>query len=156
MPYQKEQRLPSQPEGGLRPADVLLQAGPKGRPQAIDVTIAHGWQSSERRDTAALELRRDATREKWRAFLVEKEAKKHSRYDVLCAADGWDFAAMAFGTWGGMGPEAAKLLQHFIAKAAAVREVDLRAARKEELRLQFQMALTRQVWHLLGAVRCLM
>ena len=130
--------------------------GAGGRPQAIDVTIAHGWQSSERRDAATVALRQDATREKWRAFLVDKEGKKHSCYDAQCAADGWDFAAMAFGTWGGMGPEGAKLLHHFIAKAAAQREVDLRAARKEELRLQFQMALTRQVWHLLGAVRHLM
>jgi hypothetical protein len=153
VPFQKEVAIPGQAVGGLRPADALAQFA---KPLAVDVTIGHGWQASERVDAATLAGRGDATREKWRRFLIDNEGKKHAKYDVACAAAGWDFTPMAFGTWGGVGPEAAKLLARIIGLAAGWREVDLRPWRKEELRQRFFLALYRQVCRLLGAVRLLM
>ena len=56
---------------------------------------------------------------------------------------------MAFGTWGGTGPEAAKILQRILKRAAGWQEGDLRAARQDELRQNFDLTLMRHVWRLL-------
>jgi hypothetical protein len=56
---------------------------------------------------------------------------------------------MAFGTWGGMGPEAAKTTYRILKRASGWLEGDLRAARQEELRLQLGLALMRHTWALL-------
>ena len=58
---------------------------------------------------------------------------------------------MAFGTWGGMGPDAAKLLFRLLKRAASWLDGDSRAARQEELRLTVGLALMRHIWVLLEA-----
>ena len=58
---------------------------------------------------------------------------------------------MAFGTWGGTGPEAAKLMHRLLKRAASWNEGDLLAARQEELRLSLGLALMRHIWILLEA-----
>ena len=58
---------------------------------------------------------------------------------------------MAFGTWGGQGPEAAKLLHRIVQRAAAWQEGDLRLGRQDEIRCAVGLALMRQVWRLLGS-----
>jgi hypothetical protein len=56
---------------------------------------------------------------------------------------------MAFGTWGGMGPEGSKLLHRIAKRAAGWLEGDLRARRQEEIRHAVGVTLTRQVLALL-------
>ena len=90
------------------------------------------------------------SREKWRAFLRRNEAKKHGKYDVPCQGAGWGFTAMAFGTWGGLGPEGAKVLHRLVKRAASWQEGELRALRQRELLETKSLALKRQVWKLLG------
>ena len=112
-----------------------------GCPTALDLTVAHGWQSSERFSV---------TRERWRTFLKRKELLKHSKYHAPCKAAGWGFLAMSFGTWGGMGPEGAKVLQRLAKRAASWQEGDLRSLRQSELLENVGLALMRQVWKLLA------
>ena len=57
---------------------------------------------------------------------------------------------MAFGTWGGLGPEAAKLLGRATQRAASRLEGEFRNRRKEELRINLGLALVRHVWALLN------
>jgi hypothetical protein len=135
------------PEGAnLRPADILLQHWEGGTHVALDLTICHAWQSAERaRSSAQLPV----SRERWRAFLRKREEAKHALYDKACAAEGWSFRAMAFGTWGGMGPEGAKILQRITKRAAGWLEGDLRACRQEEIRHGVGVSLMRHIWRLL-------
>ena len=104
--------------------------------------MSHGWQQSEQAGV---------TRERWRSLLRRKEAAKHHTYDAPCRAVGWAFMAMAFGTWGGLGPECAKLLARVLKRASGWQEGDLRAVRQDELRQSVGLALMRQIWRLLGA-----
>jgi hypothetical protein len=109
---------------------------------AMDLTICHGWQVSERTSTVK--------RDKWRQFLCRKEKDKHGKYDALCGRRAhWSFRALAFGTWGGVGPEAAKVLHRFLKRAACWQEGDLRAARQDELRQHVGLQLMKHVWRLL-------
>ena len=94
---QKEVALPDPRDSHLRPADLLLANWQNGRPTAVDVTVSHGWSQASRNSLL--------TREKWRAFLKRKEAGKHDKYSSPCERAGWHFIPMAFGTWGGTGPE---------------------------------------------------
>ena len=87
-----------------------------------------------------------ASKEKWRAFLRVKEENKHKKYDAACEKAGWKMLAMAFGTWGGMGPEGAQLLQRLVRRAAGWFEDDLRSVKQFELRCSVGLALSRQVW----------
>ena len=80
-----------------------------GRDAAVDITICHAWQLGEQRQAGSAR-QDDISRERWRTFLRRKEADKHSKYDITCNTSGWSFAAMYFGTWGGVGPEGAKFL----------------------------------------------
>ena len=58
---------------------------------------------------------------------------------------------MAFGTWGGMGPDACKLFQRVLAKGAAWLDGSMRLRRQEELRRSLGLALSLHVWRLLDA-----
>jgi hypothetical protein len=107
----------------------------------LDLTIAHGWQSSERFSVS---------RERWRTFLKKKELLKHAKYDAPCKAAGWGFMAMSFGTWGGMGPEGARVLHRLAKRAASWQEGELRSLRQHELLESVGLALMRQVWRLLA------
>ena len=137
----REAALPDCPDGELRPADLLLSAFQAGAPTAVDVTVAHGWQASERQSV---------TRERWRSFLRRKEQAKHSKYDAPCKAAGWGFLAIAMGTWGGLGPEGARLLHRLAKRAAGWQEGELRGLRQYELMQGVGLALMRQIWSLLG------
>ena len=58
---------------------------------------------------------------------------------------------MAFGTWGGMGPGAAKLLQQLLKRGASWEEGERRAVRQEELREILGLTLMVHVVGLLEA-----
>ena len=58
---------------------------------------------------------------------------------------------MAFGTWGGLGPECAKSLGRIVRRAAGWLEGDLQTCRQEEIRYIIGLTLMRQVWELLAA-----
>ena len=77
---------------------------------------------------------------------------KLSKYDAPCKAAGWGFLAMTFGTWGGMGPEGARVLHRLAKRAASWQEGDLRSLRlrQSELLENVGLALMRQVWKLLA------
>ena len=125
----------------LRPADILLQAWTDGSPCAVDITVTHGWAASERGRPA---------RDNWRPFLRKREERKHVKYDGPCRESGWTFAAMAFGTWGGHGPEAARLLARMVKRACAAVEPEERPQRSRELLQSVGLALMRQIWRLLS------
>jgi hypothetical protein len=63
----------------------------------------------------------------------------------MCTTAGWSFGAMAFGTWGGVGPECAKTLQRITKRAASWQEGDLRASKLEQARLAVGWALMTKV-----------
>ena len=104
--FTTEAKIPDCPDGEVRLADIMLSSFQDGCPTALDLTVAHGWQFSERFSGG-----------RWRNSLKRKELLKHSKYDSPCKAAGWGFLAMSFGTWGGMGPEGARVL-HLLAKRA--------------------------------------
>ena len=133
--------IPDCPDGELRPADLLLTAYQSGAPTAVDVTVAHGWQLSEQRTV---------TRERWRSFLKRKEQMKHAKYDAACKKAGCGFLAIAFGTWGGLGPEGGRVTHRLVKRAAGWQEGVLRGARQHELMEGLGLALMRQIWSLLG------
>ena len=85
------------------------------------------------------------SREKWRTFLRRKEADKHNKYDTLCSTAGWAFMAMAFGTWGGVGPECAQLLHRITKRAASWQEGDLRASKLEQAHMAVGWCLMTKV-----------
>ena len=143
---EKEKALEKEEGRGLRPADILLHHWEGGAHLALDLTVCHAWQVSERsRSTAHIHI----TRERWRAFLRKREEAKHALYDKACAAEGWSFKAMAFGTWGGMGPEGDRVLHRIVERAAGWLEGDLRACRQEEIRHAVGVALMRHICLLL-------
>ena len=87
----------------------------------------------------------------WRPFLRRKELEKHAKYDGPCRADGWHFSAAAFGTWGGVGPEGAKILARLLKRVASGedgREAGLAQRRATEA---LGVALFREIWSLLEA-----
>ena len=133
----------------LRAADIFLPAWDAGRDVAIDLTISHGWGLSEQARGSPGEL---VSRERWRTFLCKREDDKHAKYDAACARANppWSFRAMAFGTWGGVGPEGMKTLSRILQRSAGWLEGDMRASRQEELRHFVGLALMRQVWELLA------
>ena len=123
---------------------------------AIDITVVHSWRSAERKTAAQVARNPNSVLARWREFLSRAEGEKHENYDAACALARWTFSPVAFGTWGGAGPTAARLLHRLFTRAASHRDPDLRAARQEDLRQLFGLALARQVWHLLEPVRLLM
>ena len=141
--FTKEVTIPQCPDGQLRPADILIPGWDNGRDTALDVTLVHGWQSAMQSTTV--------TRERWRSFLRRKEQLKHQRYDNACRRAQWSFQALAMGTWGGMGPEGARVFHRILKRAASWLEGDMRAERQEELKRSFGLSVTRHVWRLLDA-----
>ena len=131
----REVQLPDCPEGNLRPADLLLRHWTQGKDTAVDVTISHAWTAQE--ESSCL----PPTRERWRQFLVRKENIKRNRYQEPCQAAGWGFQPAAFGTWGGTGPDAARLLHRITKRVAGWLEGDLRASRQEEARQMVGLTL---------------
>jgi GrpB-like predicted nucleotidyltransferase (UPF0157 family) len=134
--YTLEESIPVPEFQGLRPADILLKGWLAGKDTALDLTVVHGWQESQRR----------ASRERCRAFLRRKEQDKHDKYDRACLAAGWEMRAMAFGTWGGMGPEGTQVLKRLINRAASWHEGDLKAACRDRLEITMGIALLKSVW----------
>ena len=57
---------------------------------------------------------------------------------------------MSFGTWGGMGPEGARVLHRLAKRAASWQEGDQRLLRQNELLENVGLALMRQVWKLMA------
>ena len=129
----KEVRIPFA-GNAMRPADLLVANWTGGKDTAIDVTVCHAWQVGEHRAVGATG-QEVVSRERWRTFLRRKEAEKHKKYDTLCSTAGWAFMAMAFRTWGGVGPECAQLLHRITKGAATWQEGDLRASKLEQARM---------------------
>ena len=145
QPFGREVNIPEGAEN-LRPADLLLKNWQAGVDVAVDLTVSHGWQTAERASTATA-----VTRERWRGFLTKKERAKKNKYLLPCRHAGWAFLPMAFGTWGGLGPEACKLLQRVLTRAAAWLDGSLRTRRQEELRQMLGLALMVHIGKLLDA-----
>jgi hypothetical protein len=128
----------------LRPADLLVANWSGGRDTAVDVTVCHAWQSGEQR-TLGTTAQDTVSRERWRNFLKRKEADKHTKYDITCRTAGWSFMAMAFGTWGGTGPECAKLIHQISKRAASWQEGELRASKMEQARMAVGWSLMTKI-----------
>ena len=138
--------IPDCQDASLRPADLLLRHLHAGKDTAVDLTVAHGWQAQESATVS---------RERWRTFLRRKEAAKVAKYEDVCAEAGWAFLPAAFGTWGGQGPQAARLVSRCCKMVAGWHEGDLRASRQEEARQGLGLTLMRAVWSLLEAKNCI-
>jgi len=136
----REQLVPETDARSLRPADLLVRHWQGGKDTAVDFTVVHGWQSAEASHQS---------RERWRAFLARKETAKRDKYVDPCSNAGWAFLPAAFGTWGGLGPEAAKLVALVCRRAAGWVEGDLRASLQEKTRHAIGLAVMRGVWSLL-------
>ena len=78
-----------------------------------------------------------------------REDDKHHTYDTPCKKVGWDFKAMAFGMWGGLGPEANSQLEKLVKRAGAWQTGDLRTSQQESYRLSVGVAFMREVTVLL-------
>ena len=139
----REVSLPDCPEGDLRPADLMLRHWSQGKDTAVDITISHAWTAQEESANLA------PTRERWRQFLVRKENLKRSRYLGPCQEAGWAFQPAAFGTWGGVGPDAARLLHRITKRVAGWLEGDLRASRQEEARQMVGLTLMQGILEML-------
>ena len=98
--------------------------------------MAHGWQSA---------VACSPTREHWRAFLRRKEEAKHRKYDQACERAHWSFGALAFGTWGGLGPKAVRLITKLTKRAAGWQEGEHRASLQESLRFRLGFTIISQV-----------
>jgi hypothetical protein len=139
----KKVQIPSA-GSSLRPADLLVANWSNGRDTAIDITVCHGWQLGEQRaNVSAAQVQ--VSRERWRSFLKRKEGEKHNKYDITCSTVGWSFSAMAFGTWGEVGPECEGKLERISKRAASWQEGDLRASKLEQARLAVGWALMTKV-----------
>lgn len=102
-----------------------------GKRTAVDVTVAHRWQVSER----------TATRGNWRTFLKRKETAKHAKYNTPCRNGGWLFATLALGT--GQGLESAKLLSRIVKRITSWDQGDIRSTRQAESYQLLSIALFR-------------
>ena len=109
----------------------MLKHWEAGADVALDIKVSHGWSLSEKCRGAPGDL---ISRERWRSFLSKRERAKDEQYDAACRAAHWSFKAMAFDTWGGLGPEGAKVVQRIVKRAAGWLEGDLLASRQEEIR----------------------
>lgn len=74
---------------------------------------------------------------------------KHQKYDAPCQAAGWSMLAMAFGTWGGIGPEGARTLARIQKRAQGWQEGELRGRDADTLRYRLGFALMNQVFQFL-------
>ena len=122
----------------------------------MDATVAHGWQVTERANTATTVIR-----ERWRTFLVINEKLKKDKYLHHCRNAGWAFLPMAFGTWGG--GDRPGCLQATLAHSCKISRVarwesavpETRGAtpeaRSQELRHNLGLSLTKHIWEVLDA-----
>ena len=120
----------------LRPADILLPSWQNSRHLAVDITISHPTQSSEAPFTS----------EKAKSFLKRKETAKWTKYEIPCKREGWDFQALAFDSWGSVGPQSFPLLHRITQKCASQATPRLRADTITHLKQRLSIALMRQVW----------
>ena len=145
QPFRREvalSRSNSHPEGQpLRPADLLLRAWQGGKDTAVDFTICHPLQNSQKPWSGP----------KAQAFVSQQEKRKVQKYKDACNVEGWGFIPAAFDTWGGMGPGAKDLLWKLLRRSVGGVSPELRALRMQEHRQHLSLALMRQVWKLLGA-----
>ena len=81
--------------------------------------------------------------------MTRKECAKRAKYSEHCFRACWAFTPMAFGTWGGLGPEAAKLLARVVKRAASWGAEEDREVRANELRIGVGFALMNSVLALL-------
>ena len=137
---QREQAVPGSDARELRPADLLLRHWQGGQDTAVDFTVVHGWQAAEARHVS---------RERWRSFLARKETAKKEKYTEACTKAHWAFIPAAFGTWGGQGPDAARLLHQVSKRVAGWVEGEERASEQETARHRVGLAVMRGVWALL-------
>ena len=119
----------------LRPADILLKGWDGGKDVAVDVTVVHPVQQSERPW--------NSTRAK--SFLRKREEAKTKKYEEPCRKEGWGFLPMAFSTWCTPGPGADRLLGRIIRRAAAAADPSQKATRIAQLSNQVSLAIFRQV-----------
>ena len=131
-------------DGSLRPADLLLSTWYAGNPTAIDVTVSHGWGASQSSSSSP------PPRDNWRPFLRRKEDLKHAKYDDACSKEGWHFSALAIGTWGGLGPEGAKVLSRIVKRCSAWESAETKGLTQRSLNEMIGVALFRQIWRLLS------
>ena len=145
QPFRREVMLNkanNHPDGpALRPADMLLRSWQGGKDTAVDFTISHSLQSSQK----------PWTTEKAQAFVSLQEKKKVLKYGAACKAEGWNFIPAAFDTWGGMGPGAKELLRKLLQRAVCGLSPELRPIRMQEHKQNLSLSLMRQVWRFLGA-----
>ena len=88
-------------------------------------------------------------RENWRPFLRNKERDKHRKYDAPCEGEGWHFMAAAFGTWGGLGPEGAKVLSRLMKRASSWEDAEARGASQRRQLEAIGVPLFREIFRLL-------
>ena len=142
--FRKEARLPDSKDTDdhSRPGDLLLTAWQDGRDVAVDLTICHAWGSAEANSMPAS---RERALEHARSFLRRKEHAKRQRHGEACERVGWGFIPMAFGTWGGLGPEGSQLLGRLLRRVAGWVEPDMRERITVEGKGQVGVAITRQI-----------
>ena len=80
--------------------------------------------------------------------MKRKEQLKHQKYDAACSLSHWNFVPVALGTWGGQGPEAAKLLAKVFKRCASWQDGSDRIQAQETSRMSVGLTLMRQVWAL--------
>jgi hypothetical protein len=141
----KEVPLQHSADSQARPADLLLAAWQGGKPTAVDVTITHGWNAAASTSSAPI------PRDNWRPYLRRREEAKHSKYDIPCAQESWSFSALAMGTWGGLGPEGAKVLSRILKRTTAWEEPQNKGVAQRLHTERIGVALCRQVFKLLDA-----
>ena len=141
----KEVPLQHTPDSQARPADLLLANWQGGKPTAVDVTVVHGWNAAAASSSAPV------PRDNWRPYLRNKEAAKHTKYDAPCAREGWNFSALAFGTWGGVGPEGAKTLSRILKRTTAWEGPDHKGLAQRQHTELIGVALFRHIFRLLAS-----
>jgi hypothetical protein len=112
----------------------------------VDITISHLTQSSEAPFGA----------EKAKSFLKRKEAAKAAKYVQPCKQEGWDFQALAFDTWGSVGPLSFNLLHRITQKCTTMVSPRHKAEAYQQLHQRISIALMRNVWTQLapGSIFC--
>ena len=58
---------------------------------------------------------------------------------------------MSFGTWGGLGPEAAKVMSRIVRSCTAWEDAESRGTSQYAIYEQVGVALARQIWKLLAS-----
>ena len=126
----------------LRPADILLKGWDNGKDVAVDVTVSHPAQQSEKPWTA----------DKARGFLRRRDEAKTTKYEEPCRREGWGFLPMAFSTWFSPGPQAERLLGRILRRATMATDNDLRNTQIAQLSNMVSLAVFRQVINFLSPI----